>query len=124
MLEQISCLGEFWFMRYGPKCSWPIRLPEFSINHRTLKLAVSHEEINGVNWFLVCPFNSFLMNCLLGLTDFWHNVDNQNIEKLTLLFFPRKFIFVQIWANRAQNSPKIWFSGFFEKFCYVSFSWK
>ena len=26
MLEQISYLGKFWFLRYGPKCSWPIRL--------------------------------------------------------------------------------------------------
>ena len=26
MLEQISYLGKFWFLRYGPKCSWLIRL--------------------------------------------------------------------------------------------------
>ena len=73
MLEEISYLGKFWFLRYGPKCSWPIRRQDFSINRRTLKLAVSHKEINEINWFLVCPFNSFLRNGSLGLSDFWHN---------------------------------------------------
>ena len=73
MLEQISYLGKFWFLRYGPKCSWPIRLWDFSINRRTLKLAVSHKEINEINWFLVCPSNSFLRNGSLGFSDFWHN---------------------------------------------------
>ena len=72
MLEQISYLGKFWFLRYGPKCSWPIRLQDFSINHRTLKLAVSHKEINEINWFLVCPSNSFLRNGSLGFSEFWH----------------------------------------------------
>ena len=73
MLEQISYLGKFWFLRYDPKCSWPIRLQDFSINRRTLKLAVSHKEINEINWFLVCPSNSFLRNGSLGFSDFWHN---------------------------------------------------
>ena len=45
MLQQVSYLGRFWFLRYGPKCSWQIRLQDFSINCRTLKLAVSHKEI-------------------------------------------------------------------------------
>ena len=49
MLEQISYLGKFWFLIYGPNCSWSIRLWDFLINRRTLKLAVSHEEINGIN---------------------------------------------------------------------------
>ena len=49
ILEQISYLRKFWFLRYGPKCSWPIRLQDFSINHRTLKLAVSHKEIIEIN---------------------------------------------------------------------------
>ena len=32
MLEQIfSYLGKFWYLRYGPKCSWPTRLQDFSI---------------------------------------------------------------------------------------------
>ena len=43
MLEHVSYLGRFWFLRYGPKCSWQIRLQDFSINCRTLKLAVSHK---------------------------------------------------------------------------------
>ena len=73
MLEQISYLGKFWFVRYGPKCSWPIRLQDFSINCRTLNLAVFHKEINEINWFLVCPSNSFLGNRSLGFSDFWHN---------------------------------------------------
>ena len=68
MVEQISYLGKFWFLRYGPKCSWPIRLRDFSINHRALKLSVSHEEINEINWFLVCPSNSFLRNGSLGFS--------------------------------------------------------
>ena len=73
MLEQILYLGKFWFLRYGPKCSWPIRLQHFSINRRTLKLAVSQTEINEINWFLVCPSSSFLRNGLLCFCDFWHN---------------------------------------------------
>ena len=73
MLEQISYLGKFWFLRYGPKCSWPIRLQDFSINRRTLKLAVSHKEINKINWFLVCPSNSFLKNGSLCFSGFWNN---------------------------------------------------
>ena len=70
MLKQIPYLGKFWFQRYGPKCSWLIRLWDFSINHRTLKLAVSHEEINEMNSSLLYPSNSFLRNCSLGITDF------------------------------------------------------
>ena len=31
--EQISYLGKFLFLRYGPKCSQPIRLQDFLINH-------------------------------------------------------------------------------------------
>ena len=73
MLEQIPYLGKFWFLRNSPKCSWPIRLQDFSINHRTLKLAVSHKEINEMNCFLVRPSNSFLRNGSLGFSDFWRN---------------------------------------------------
>ena len=53
MLEQMSYLGKFWFLWYGPKCSWPIRLQNYLINHRSLKLAVSYKEINEINCFLV-----------------------------------------------------------------------
>ena len=31
--EQIPYLGKFLFLRYGPKCSQPIRLQDFLINH-------------------------------------------------------------------------------------------
>ena len=48
MLEQISYLEKLWFLRYGPKCSCPIRLQDFSINCRALKLVVS-QEINEIN---------------------------------------------------------------------------
>ena len=30
---QIPYLGKFWFLRYGQKCSQPIRLQDFVINH-------------------------------------------------------------------------------------------
>ena len=73
MLEEISYLGKFWFLKYGPKCSWPMRLQGFSINRKTLKLAVSHKEINEINWFLVCHSNSFIRNGSLCFSDFWHN---------------------------------------------------
>ena len=70
MLEQISYLGKFWFLKYGPKCSQPIKLQDFSINRRTLKLTVFHKEINEINWFLVCPSNTFLRKGSLGFSDF------------------------------------------------------
>ena len=73
MLEQMSYLGKFWFLRYGPKRSWPIRLQDPSINRKILKLTVSHKEINEINRFLVCPSNSFLRNGLLGCSDFWRS---------------------------------------------------
>ena len=31
MLEQNTYLGKFWSLRYGPRCSWSIRLWEFSV---------------------------------------------------------------------------------------------
>ena len=49
-------------------------------------------------------------------------VGHSNIEKLTEPFFPEKFIPGPNSGDRAQNGPKIGFSGFFEKFCDVSFS--
>ena len=117
MLEQISYLGKFWFLRYGPKCSWPIRLQDFSINRRTLKLAVSHKEINEINWFLVCSSNSFFRNGSLGFfLIFGTMVGRSNIEKLTEPFFPGKFKGPECAQNRVL--------GFLKKFCDVSFSWK
>ena len=38
MLEQISYLGKFWFLRYSPKCSWPIRLVNFQIKYLQSKM--------------------------------------------------------------------------------------
>ena len=104
MLEQISYLGKFWFLRYGPKRSWPIRLQDFSINGRTLKLTVSHKEINEINWFLVCPSNSFLRNGLLSFSDFWHNGRSFKYWKTDRAPFPGKFIFGPNLGKRAQNS--------------------
>ena len=124
MFEQISYLRKFWFLRYGPKCSWPVRLQDFSINRRTLKLPVSHKEINEINWLLVCSSNSFLRNGSLGFLIFGTLVGNSNIEKLTEPFFPGKFIFGPNLGKRAQNGPNLGFLGFLEKFCHVSFSWK
>ena len=120
MLEQILYLGKFWFLRYGPKCSWPIRLQDFSINRRTLKLAVSHKEINEINWFLVLPSNGFLRNGSLGFSDFGTMVGNSNIEKLTEASVPGKFILGPNLDKRAQNGPKIRFLGFLWKilWCY------
>ena len=123
MLEQILYLRKFWFLVYGPKCSWPMKLQDFSVNLRTLKLAVFYKGINEINWFLVCLSNSFLRNGSLGLfLIFGTMVDNANIEKLTeTFFFQEKSFLTQIWAKRAQNATKIGFFKFFEKFCYVRF---
>ena len=122
MLEQISYLRKFWDLVYDPKCSWPMKFHDFSINLRTLKLAVFYKGINEINSFLVCLSNSFLRNGSLGLSlIFGTMVDNVNIEKLTETFFQEKSFLVQIWAKRAQNGPKIGLFGFFEKFCHVSF---
>ena len=48
-------------------------LQDFSINCRTLKLAVSHKEANEINLFLVCPSNSFRRNGSLDFSNFWHS---------------------------------------------------
>ena len=70
LLKQISYLEKFWFLRYGPKCSWPIRLRDFSINRRFNQ---SIGCISQRNWFLVCPSNDFLRNGSLGFSDFRNN---------------------------------------------------
>ena len=54
----------------------------------------------------------FFQGSLVRLFCFFDTmVDNSNIEKLTMPFFPGKFISAQIWAKRAQNGRKI--GGFF-----------
>ena len=112
MLEQISYLGKFWFLRYGPKCSWPIRLQDFTINHRTLKLAVSHNCVTPTVFSEIAHQVFLIFDTMVG---------NSNIEKLTEPFFQGKFIFGPNLGKRAPNGPKIGFLEFFEKFCDVSF---
>ena len=83
-------------------------------------MAVSQKEIHDINWFLVCPSNSFLRSGSLGFSDFWHMVGNSNTENLTEpFFFQGKFIFGLNLGERALNGPKIVFLEFFEKFCDV-----
>ena len=70
---QIPYLERLLFLKYGPKCSQPIRLQDFIINHisrtnqwnslifcmliqvlkghGTLKLIISQDWIDGMNWF-------------------------------------------------------------------------
>ena len=116
MLEQISYLGKFWFLRYGPKCSWPIRLQDFSTSRRTVKSAVSHKEINEKNWFLVCPGMAHQTFLTFGTM-----VGHLNIEKLTEPFFPGKFAFGPNLGKRAQNGPKIGFWEFLKNFLMLVF---
>ena len=94
MLEQISYLGKFWFLRYDPKCSWPIRFQVLSINCRTLKLAVCHKEINEINWwFLVCIPTVFSGMAHQVFLIFCTMAGNSNIEKLENSFL------APIWAK-------------------------
>ena len=46
---QIPYLGKFWFLRYGPKCSQPIRLQDFLISHisRTNQWNTLHVDTNS-----------------------------------------------------------------------------
>ena len=70
-------------------------------HRRTLKLAVSHKEINGINWFLMCPSSRMAQVFLI----FGTMVDNSNIEKLTALF-SRKIHFCPNLGKKAQNGPQ------------------
>ena len=125
MLEQISYLGNIWFLRFGRKCSWPIRQQGFSINPITLKSAVSHKEtlMKYTGFWYVPPtvFSGMVHQVFLI---FGTMVGNSNFEKLTEPFFPGKFIFGLNLGKRPPNGPKTGFFCFFEKFCDVSFSWK
>ena len=51
-------------------------------------------------------------------SDFLTMVDNWNIQELPESYFPRRFIFGQIWAIKLQNGCKIGFFRFFENFCH------
>ena len=46
--EQISYLGKFLFLRYGPKCSQPIRLQYSLINHINESSFHEIEQINEI----------------------------------------------------------------------------
>ena len=71
----------------------------FSINRRThwlyltKKLAVSHKEINEINWFFVCLSSSFLRNGSLGFSDFLNNGREFEYWKTDRALFPGKFFF-------------------------------
>ena len=85
-LKKISYLRKFWFLRYDPKCSWPIRLRDFSINCRTLKLAV----ISQRKIFLI----------------FGTMVNNSNIEKLTGPFFQENSFLPKFGQKGPRMTPK------------------
>ena len=76
-----ECMGKFsffsqffnFFSTLSLMKAWTFRLWDFSTSQKTLKLAVSHEEINEINSFLLCPSSSFLRDGSLGITDFCHN---------------------------------------------------
>ena len=61
---QVSYLGKFLFLRYGPKCSQPIA-GGFLIK----KLTLSQEWIHGMNWFFACWFE--FRKAKSYFTDFW-----------------------------------------------------
>ena len=73
-----ECIGKFSFFSqfFNFFSIWSIMTVYITViavrHHRTLNLAVSHKEINGINRFLMCPSNIFLRNGS-GFSDFWHN---------------------------------------------------
>ena len=77
-------------------------LRDFSINCRTLKLAVSHKEVNEINLFLVCPSNSFPRNSSLDFSDFWHSGRQIEYWKTDRVLFSRK---IHFWPKLGQKLP-------------------
>ena len=69
-----------------------------------LKLAVSHEETNGINWFLVYPSSSFLRSDSLDFSEFWHNGRQFEYWKTDEALFSRKIQFCQ---NVDKNGPRM-----------------
>ena len=49
VLAQIPYFGTFLFLRYGPKCSEPVRC-------RIFESTISLEQINKVAWFFACSY--------------------------------------------------------------------
>ena len=122
MLEQISYLGNIWFLRFGRKCSWPIRQQGFSINPITLKSAVSHKEtLMKYTGFWYVPPTVFSGMAHQVFLIFGTMVSNSNIEKLTEPFFPGKFTFGHNLGKRAQNALKIGFWDFLKNFVMLVF---
>ena len=70
---------------------------------RYLKLTVSHEEINGINWFLVA--------LIIGLPPYG------GFYRITV-----KIQFCPNLGKKGKNDPKIVFFEYFEELCHVRFS--
>ena len=121
MLEQISYLGKFWFQRYDPKCSSPIRLQDFLINRRTLKLAVFHKEINKINWFWCVHPTAFSGMAHQVFLIFGKMIGNLNMEKLTESFFQENSFLAPTWAKRPRMCPKQGFGDFLKNFVMLAF---
>ena len=61
VLRQISYLRKFWFLRYGPKCSWPIQLQDFKSN-------IFLEENDEKVCFFVCCYKFIeIKHCLKNI---------------------------------------------------------
>ena len=76
---QIPYLGKFWFLRYGPKCSQPIRLQS----------TISLEQICEIAWFFACwyKFNqikSWLQNFWMGVVKNGCSQSGHDTLKLTV----------------------------------------
>ena len=77
-----------------------------SVRHRrTLNLAVSHKEINGINWFLMCPSNIFLRNGS-GFSDFWHNGRQFKYWKTDSRFFQENSFLPKFGQKGPRMAPQ------------------
>ena len=65
MLGQISRLGKSWFLRYGPKCSCPIRLQNFK---STTSLEQNDEKAwSSAYWYKFIEIKKWLKNIGAGM---------------------------------------------------------
>ena len=110
---QIPYLGRFLFLRYGPKCSQPIRLQNFLINH----ISRTNKEIA---WFFACWYNkSWLKKFWIGVT---RNGCGQSGHR-TQLAVPQEWIDEMNWfLHGGVNSGKQTgsFSSWDHKICWIS----
>ena len=72
ILALIPYMGKIWFLRFGPKCSQPIRLQGF-------KISISQEQNDEKAWFFACWYRfmeSWLKNIGVGMVKngFSHSV--------------------------------------------------